>query len=64
MKLPCALLFVAVPPQTLLVRQSGVISKQYLCIIEDFHSFLSALIIDSVYGKGRKENNGVSGVGK
>lgn len=51
--------FEAVPSPMLLLRQLGIISAQRLCIIEDFHSFVSALIIDSVYWKGRKENNGV-----
>lgn len=48
----------------LLVRQPDTIFAQFLCNIEDFHSFISALIIDSVHGKGRKENNRASGVRK
>lgn len=62
MKLQYGLLFVAVPPQRLLVTQLVIISAQYLCIIEDFHHFLSPLIMDSVYGMERKENNRERGV--
>lgn len=64
MKLPYALLFVVVPPAMFHPTQLAIISAPCLCIIEDFHHFLSALIIDSVYGKERKENNRVRRVGK